>query len=116
MRYIRTKDKIIDTDKDSGLIFTAPNGKQMIDFNMYGCFEIIKSANSINKLCDLYVDEETKTIFHKHNGYVINWKTNLVYSLEAVAKTFHSVKGAIFTEKGIIYVAKINDKGELELI
>ena len=27
-----------------------------------------------------------------------------------------TIKGAIWTDKGLIYVAKMNDKGELELI
>lgn len=78
--------------------------------------EVVNQADTIDELCDLYIDEETQTIFHKHNGYLINWRTNLVYSLEGLTKEFHSVKGAIYTDNGLIYVAKLNDKGELELI
>lgn len=78
--------------------------------------EILAEADTIEELCDLYIDEETHAIFHKHNGYVINWKTNMVYSLKALSESYHSVKGAIYTDKGLIYVAKMNENGELELI
>ena len=77
---------------------------------------VLAKSENLEELCDLFIDEETKTIFHKHNGYVINWKTNMVYSLKELAKSFHNVKGAIYTDKGLIYVAKIDNEGKLVLI
>lgn len=117
MSYIRTKDgRIIDTSK-------IATGSKYMDFatndesfrKIFKTKPLSKSEN-LEELCDLFIDEETQTIFHKHNGYVINWKTNMVYSLKEVAKHFHSVKGAIWTDKGLIYVAKMNENGKLELI
>ena len=128
MKYIRTKDgRIIAFGEKYAYPTRCSNGKTYFSFKEltedrfevmkeYNHWEVLKQADTIDELCDLYIDEETQIIFHKHNGYVINWKTNYVYTLKEVAKYFHSVKGAIYTSKGLIYVAKINDKGELELI
>ena len=103
--YIRTKDEVYDAEQN--------NDKYRLDL----VFEkILKEAENLEELCDLFIDEETKTIFHKHNGYVINWKTNMVYSLKALSESYHSVKGAIYTDKGLIYVAKMNNEGKLQLL
>ena len=109
--YIRTKDGVyeVKVNKYHELVYCKDN--QIV----LSC-NIIKQSETIEELCDLFVDEETKTIFHKHNGYVINWKTNMVYSLKALSESYHSVKGAIWTSKGLIYVAKMNESGCLELI
>ena len=110
--YIRTKDGVYEVEKEE-CGFYCCKGLEMA-IAPYD-EEVIKQSENLEELCDLFIDEETKTIFHKHNGYVINWKTNMVYSLKALSESCRSVKGAIYTDKGLIYVAKINDKGELEL-
>ena len=114
MKYIRTENHIYLIQKDisygGNRIYKIYNH----DFSIIG--NDFKVADTIEELCDLFVDEETKTIFHKHNGYVINWKTNMVYSLKALSESYHSVKGAIYTDEGLIYVAKMNENGDLELI
>ena len=63
--------------------------------------EIIKQADTIKELCDELVcgneiisEEQAKTC------YLLN---KVIY-------------GAIWTNKGLIYVAKMNEKGELELL
>lgn len=122
MKYIRTKDGVYE-------LTGKPNAISITNNVLYYCWdengeneiiirddEIIKKSDTIEELCDMFVDEETKTIFHKHNGYVINWKTNMVYSLKALSESYHSVKGAIYNDKGLIYVAKMNQDGELVLI
>lgn len=108
--YIRTKDGVyeVKVNKYHELVY-CKNNQIVLSCN------ILNKSENLEELCDLFIDEETKTIFHKHNGYVINWKTNMVYSLKALSESCRSVKGAIYTDKGLIYVAKINDKGELEL-
>lgn len=119
-KYIRTKSGVYEVTKDTkGTKFIVMGKrKTLLD---YGTFitrddDIINQSETIEELCDLYIDEETQTIFHKHNGYVINWKTNMVYSLKALSESYHSVKGAIYTDEGLIYVAKMKDNGDLELI
>lgn len=118
-RFIKTKDGIYDETK-ACLIADAITSEifveKMIDGYTSHLEKVIAQADTPEELCDLFIDEETKAIFHKHNGYVINWRTNLVYSLKGLVKEFHSIKGAIWTSKGLIYVAKMNEKGELELL
>ena len=80
-------------------------------FDFEGC--IIKQADTIEELCDefVFIDEFFK---REHR---------LAYSLEnALARCkYHDVdittlRGAIWTDKGLIYVAKMSEKGELELL
>ncbi len=98
--YIRTKDgRILDFDKLNDV------SKLSIDM----AEEPIREANTIEELCDRFVviDKETKEVI------------NIVYFL-AYAKLWSSCKynifGAVWTSKGLIFVAKMNDKGDLELI
>ena len=73
---------------------------------------VIKQADTIEELCDYIV-------------YVCNrWKRPIEYSKDNYewAKTNYrnnksmTVYLAIWTDKGLIYVAKMNKKGELELL
>ena len=115
--YIRTKDGVYEVEWNSCV-------EMWCDVKTYKGFILdsmiskvdYKLSENLEELCDLFIDEETKTIFHKHNGYVINWKTNMVYSLKALSESYHSVKGAIYTDEGLIYVAKMDENGDLELI
>lgn len=123
MKYIRTKDGVYELVDN---LYQYHNGVEKFWYAKeengttlaieITANKILNQSENLYELCDLFIDEETKTIFHKHNGYVINWKTNMVYSLKALSESYHSVKGAIYTDKGLIYVAKMNEKGELELI
>ena len=85
MKYIRTKDGIYEyVDYDNECI-------------------IVKQADTIEKLCDEFVFEET---------YPSGLKRHIITEDVAVGTQF----GAIWTDKGLIYVAKMNDNGELELL
>ena len=122
--YIRTKDKIYEVTNDKWGRNSVIEEDGVFKLHCEGASGVhwwaellpLNQSENLEELCDLYIDEETQTIFHKHNGYVINWKTNMVYSLKALSESYHSVKGAIYTDKGLIYVAKMNDKGELCLL
>ena len=118
MKYIRTKNgKIIDLKKlgCSKKVIDNPLASKDLKLYLdtYGHGEIIKQADTIEELCDefMFIDEFFK---REHR---------LAYSLEnALARCkYHDVdittlRGAIWTDKGLIYVAKMNDKGELELL
>lgn len=92
MKYIRTAD---------GRIMKHPHPNEEVFTFRY---EIVKSADSIEELCDAYVLPDRKDIFNidKHSKNIVSHYKN--------------VYGAIWTNKGLIYVAKMNAKGELELI
>lgn len=131
MKYIRTKDRrIFDlTDKDyivngNDLVlheqYETVGGPEIKPGQMFSpsiaiiqkhndyifVGEIDKQADTIEELCDRFV--------------VVEHGLDDPFSVDSeTAKTFISkakVYGAIWTDKGLIYVAKMNDKGELELL
>ena len=98
--YIRTKDgRILDFDKLNEV------SKLSIDM----AEEPIREANTIEELCDRFVviDKETKEVMN-------------IVSFLAYAKLWsyckYNIYGAVWCEWGLKYVAKLDDKGELELI
>ena len=105
--YIRTKDgRILDFDKLNEV------SKLSIDMEE----EPIRESENIEDLCDEFV------VFDKEqpNGKLLYYK-----GFESLKKEFIDfendkekvvVFGGIWTDKGLIYVAKMNDGGDLELI
>ena len=69
--------------------------------------KVIKEADTIEELCDeiIVMDEKGRYFFVSDKGA----KDHEMY------KKFY-VYGAIWTGKGLIYVAKMNDNGEVELL
>ncbi len=109
--YIRTKSKIYETES----AFLNNNG-EFVGYNIVEDdmaiilrIQVIREADTIEELCDRFVvmDKETKEVM------------NIVYFL-AYAKLWspckYDIYGAIWTSKGLIFVAKMNDKGDLEFI
>lgn len=70
---------------------------------------IIKRADNIQDLCDVFVYENEK-------GNKIVEKILTFGSFMYATGEYEFKYGAIWNDKGLIYVAKINDKGELELL
>lgn len=88
--------------------------KQVVE-GIFNGNEVIKLADTIEELCDEFVferrllgkanmDFEDKSVYRTMGGF-IPFK-----DLE------YNIYGAIWTDKGLIYVAKMNEKGELELL
>lgn len=101
MKYIRTKDKII------------PFWKANLD--NIGGIEIIKTSDTIEELCDVFVkkSKETWNNYFKIGGdafYIFDRK----YYKEDLEH--YDYYGAIWTDKGLIYVAKMNENRELKLL
>ena len=110
MKYIRTKDGIRTI---SNLIVPCP--QELIDqLKQEGYVdEIVNQSDTIEELCDEFV------------VYWENWKewhehcfsfTEVNQILEEYDLPKSCVYGAIWTSKGLIYVAKMNDEGELCLL
>ena len=77
----------------------------------------ISRADTIEELCDEFVFKSKDGWFNKpyhqiQSEYKEFRKCWLFYKHSENDSWF----GAIWTDKGLIYVAKMNDKGELELI
>lgn len=107
MKYIRTNEGIYKTGKDY-------NGKYIHDGiveNVDGIETTIKQSDTIEELCDEFVivceDSSLNRTFQ-------NLKEARIAG--SYFECNHKYYGAIWTKKGLIYVAKMNDIGELELL
>lgn len=118
MKYVRTKDGIYDTTKG---LYTPSIKMFAIGTKTIYDDDIIKQADTIEELCDgfyndilndfdcfgfdsLYMYMDFDTFKSDWSGYrnQDDWNGDGY--------------GFIKTDKGLIYVAKLNDKGELELL
>ena len=116
MRFIRTENKVYrnaSTDKDIVIICK----KRRLTVNPK---DIIKQADTIEELCDEFIDIDN------HDYYKISHKDGITFALSKTERLLGNydirceeigqIMGSIYTDKGLIYVAKMNDKGELELL
>jgi len=138
MKYIRTEDgikKVFKVLKDGFLL--VKEGRR---YNHY--FPECKQANTIEELCDGFIGIPDKEWFEKNRvaskcicyfqkpfelEYGI-WEKDFANlklknqngweytAIEWLNKHHHFIFGYIEMDKGLIYVAKMNDKGELELL
>lgn len=72
--------------------------------------DVVKTAHSIEELCDEYVwDNGTKPM-------IIKMPKKLTQSQLDDIKNGMIIYAAIWTDHGLIYVARMNEKGDLELL
>ncbi len=113
--YIRTKNRIYKTES----AFLDNNGKwvgyNIVEDDMAVILrcQVTREADTIEELCDEFVIEWIPTN-HKDIFKIDEYSKEVVKSCIGNSKT--KVYGAIWCEFGLKYVAKMNDKGELELI
>lgn len=108
--YIRTKDgRIVDTEKEYEPLQWA---EQARDYAL-----TIAQSENLEELCDQIVYD------YRLYQNKITWDGRLVEdSFEELDEPItdemikDGIYGAIWTSKGLIYVAKMNEKGELELL
>lgn len=93
MKYVRTEHSVYEHDDVSW-------------------FDIIRQADTIEELCDEFVvmREGTKP----HTADVPYFKIRM--DSKYISEKGYEIRGAIWTDEGLIYVAEMNDKGELELL
>ena len=108
MKYIR----VINDLEDEYLITYEEHCEMVAElqdsgFDFEGC--IVKQADTIEELCDQFV-----YVTNNGNHYVKNNHNAIHYFIGEERPV--SYYGAIWTDKGLIYVAKMNEKGELELL
>ena len=104
MKYIRTKgnrigDRILKVDYEEYSYFKCKDEVIIKE-------EVLKQADTIEELCDEFVYFINGMPFVTHKGekhYVAQGIPVVIY-------------GAIWTEWGLKYIAKMNDKGEFELL
>ena len=109
MKYIRTKDDVFELKPDkeqiiNGTHYHITNDMYERDYK-YKEEDIVKSANTIKELCDEFI------VVDERCGHRIA----LLSGIRPQGVKLYAY-GAIWTDKGLIYVAKMNEKGELELL
>jgi len=116
MKYIRTKNGIYKVLKECEYDLSDNSNPHKIlqhridyitaDFKQILQENVVKQADTIEELCDL--------IIAWHNN---NFMPFMLFELPLINRsTYKTIYGAIWTDKGLIYVAKMNYKGELELL
>lgn len=107
MKYIRTKEgRIIDLEKRYKDYLNNEERKQKtknrLKFYKQCHHNVLKQSDNIEELCDCFsCGIETVKDISVARGWNINNR---------------QIYGCILTDKGLIYVAKMNNKGELELL
>ena len=123
--YIRTKDGVYDTNKhhyeiEIDVLYEIVWDDPYTEYGVNGKYsrgKVIAQSENLEELCDQIV----------YNGYLyqnkITWDGRLIEdSFEELDDPItdemikEGIYGAIWTDKGLIYVAKMNESGELELI
>lgn len=110
MKYIRTKDGIQDIMQLTP-VYPYKTLIEYIEDNA------INDANTIEELCDRCI-----VIRQFYDFYKIGSFYECEYEIDCFKRKIKSnspiiaIYGAIWTSKGLIYAAKMNEKGELELL
>ena len=113
MKYIRTKDGRIAEIKKNMVVRVCDDATRLVYKDRpYSCVltgddDIFKQADTIEELCDRFV------VDFENGEEPVAFK-NYLDTLNYFGKA--KIYGAIWTSKGLIYVAKMNDKGTLELL
>ena len=101
MKYIRTEDEIYKYDDFFDIEWYKANDYTEEEMIKTAKDYIVNQADTIEELCDEFVCD-----------HFISNNTKDLRDLRPNGLIY----GAIWTDKGLIYVAKMNDKGELELL
>jgi hypothetical protein len=119
MKYIRTKNDVCTFEKYWLDNATRKTFHILITNEEAEDIEIINQADTIEELCDELVVHNPSNdgdFYPKHFVYQNKWETMLKPMSDYQKSKGIEIFGAIWTDKGLIYVAKMNEKGELELL
>ncbi len=106
MKYIRTKNnEIYKVSGEEELYWVVKDKEGITEWLIPKC-NVIKQVDTIEELCDEFVIIDKSKPFRPELDY-----TPCSYRDKNIKKY-----GAIWTNKGLIYVAKLNEKGEFELL
>ena len=119
MKYIRTENGIYEVYEKSKL-YVDENCYVVLGKGAISEKKVIKVSDTIEELCDSIVE----TCISGNRVYDIcefddmfkNMAIQKKYTNIAVNLNYKCFYGAIWTNKGLIYVAKMNESGELELL
>lgn len=123
-KYIRTKDKILEVVEENERYYKCcyDDGRITLaakfDNDVNGFSKALNQADTIEELSDrvfAFHKEDNWGIPDMEGYYLDELKEEIIEDGKNSIDDF-IFKLAIWTDKGLIYVAKINEEGELELI
>ena len=122
MKYVKTKDgKIYDMSNfvESKILNRKPYVSKINGDIIYKTW-ISKKADTIEEICDciIFVWENFKhnTIFSLEDYTLKNILSTIDKGPADLFNTIKRIYAGIWTEKGLIYVAKLNHRKKLELL
>ena len=115
MKYIRTKDTIFKVVDETDLVYRVKakgNPHHIYSKSKISIYNVVE-GNTIEELCDEFV------FLSEKNTYID--MTHRFCDIPFMIRDYDDIKnpniyGAIWTDTGLKYVAKMNEKGELELL
>ena len=112
-KYIRTKNNVYEVEDERECIYITTTGH--LPYKK----DVIKEADTIEELCDefVYVEYNKPRVLNRTITREIKEKGIKVAETIYCHPNWNGIiYGAIWTESGLKYVAKLVDGGELELI
>lgn len=106
--YIRTKNRIYEVEstlRDNGFV----KGYNVGEMAFIRKDQVINQSENLEELCDEYV------IPRYQDTFIVDRFSKQI-CLNHIKCGYGDVYGAIWTDKGLIYVAKMNESGDLEFI
>ena len=122
--YIRTKDGVYEVSHYNAYATHKRKGETLLEGYKTAYIKnenIIAQSENLEELCDgFYIEESEDDTFIKEYSYegdeFDSFKQDYLYAKKHWLYPPQNAYGFIKTSKGLIYVAKMDDKGELELI
>ena len=107
--YIRTKDGIYKVSHLNAYATHKRKGETLLEGYKTAYIKnenIIAQSENLEELCDEFV----------YNNQILSEDDRYNEEYLSQLYCFNNIYGAIWTSKGLIYVAKMNEKGELCLL
>ena len=115
MSYIRTKNGVYEVIKNKLGECIKIDGGFVILEDVRLIEQNIRESDNLTELCDEFVYYNPKTQIEKYRYEYYHNLSEKDHDLKWL-KEGKIIYGAIWTLKGLIFVAKMNEKGELVLI
>lgn len=108
-KYVRTRTNIYKVFGETEKVYYVGCSRNRSKERMQSKSKVIAKADTIEELCDeaVFFDDNKEPHYKSKEGSI--WYLGASLFTE-------SLRFAIWTDKGLIYVAKVNEDGELELI
>ncbi len=115
MKYVRTKDRVCEFEME---LSTMPNLIAVKGEGINGFVrreDIVKQADTFEELCDGLIVEQKDNEDKWFTMSVNEFKNMDLEEKQYMVKDWNYY-GFIKNDKGLIYVAKMNEEGKLELL